>query len=76
MIGLGRRGHRYGTILVDLEWKAVIDLLPDRQAESPAGYASIPALRSSRAIAPELMLMAFAKGAGCHSGCGPMAPAS
>jgi transposase len=29
-----RRGHRYGTILVDLERRSVVDLLPDRSAES------------------------------------------
>ncbi len=29
-----RRGHRYGTILVDLERRSLVDLLPDRCAES------------------------------------------
>jgi transposase len=31
-----RRGRRYGTILVDLERNMVVDLLPDRQAETLA----------------------------------------
>ena len=33
-----RRGRRYGTILVDLERNEVVDLLPDRQAESLAEW--------------------------------------
>lgn len=33
-----KRGHRYGTILVDLERRQVIDLLPDRNPESFADW--------------------------------------
>ena len=33
-----RPGHRYGTILVDLERNIVVDLLPDRQAEHLAAW--------------------------------------
>lgn len=33
-----RKGQRYGTILVDLERRCVIDLLPDRQAETLATW--------------------------------------
>ena len=33
-----RRGHHYGTILVDLERNEVVDLLADRQAETLANW--------------------------------------
>jgi transposase len=33
-----RKGQRYGTILVDLERRRVVDLLPDRQAETLASW--------------------------------------
>ena len=33
-----RRGRRYGTIIVDLERRAIVDLLPDRETEAVAAW--------------------------------------
>jgi transposase len=33
-----RKGHRYGTILVDLERRGLVDLLPERSAESLSAW--------------------------------------
>jgi hypothetical protein len=36
-----RRGHRYGTTFVNLECNQVLDLLPDRQAETLAAWRGV-----------------------------------
>ncbi|UGB28500.1 transposase [Methylorubrum sp. B1-46] len=33
-----RRGRRYGTIIVDLERRAIVDLLPDRDTDATAEW--------------------------------------
>jgi hypothetical protein len=48
-----KRGQRYGTLLVDLEQRQPVDLLPDRHAESVAawlkGHAGIEIISRDRA---------------------------
>ena len=47
-----RRGHRYGTVICDLERRCIVDLLPDRQSATvEAWLAANPASASSLAIA-------------------------
>jgi hypothetical protein len=48
-----RKGVRYGTILVDLERRQVLDLLPDRTAQSLADWLKVhPSVETSAVIAP------------------------
>lgn len=53
-----RRGHRYGTILCDPERGKVIDLLPDRRAESMERWLRQPIRQAATNAAPRAVQVA------------------
>ena len=50
-------GHRYGTIICDLEQRRIIDILPDRAPATVAGWL---------AVQPSIAVIARDRGAGYH----------
>lgn len=50
-----KRGHRYGTIICDLEQRRIVDILPDREAATVAGWL---------AEHPSIAIIARDRGAG------------
>jgi len=59
-----RRGHRFGTIICDLERHRVVDLLPERSAEAVATWlAAHPGVRLATRDRSELYADGLARGA-------------
>jgi len=54
-----RRGHRYGTILVDLATHRVVDLLPNRSAAGVVNLLS--GLSSARLVCDARLIRSLAK---------------
>src|SRR3954454_2557103 len=71
-----RKGQRYGTILVDLERRRVVDLLPDRSADTLAAW-----LKAHPGVSAVVRDRAYAEGAARgalerHPGGGPLPSAA